>query len=93
MYEYNEVWSNIFKKIKEQSDSLVVDFNKSILTINFDTEDNIPLNEMLIFNSLITLIARVSKIDSKFYQKVFLNNAITRLKIINRVMKKCNYKC
>ena len=72
LYGYNGVWSDIIKKIKEQNDYLAVSFDKSILTINFDTEDDdIPLNKMLKFNSLIILIARVFEMDGKFYQRVF----------------------
>ena len=78
LYEYNRVWRDIIKKITEQSDSLLFDFDKSILTIDFDTEDDIPLNKMLKFNSLIILIALVFKMDGKFYQRVFLMNDITR---------------
>ena len=54
LYGYDGVWSNIIEKIKKEKDSPVVSFDKSILTINFDTEDDdIPLNKMLKFNSLI----------------------------------------
>ena len=80
LYEYNEVWSDIIKKIKEQNDSLVVNFDKSILTINFDTEDDIPLNKTLKFNSLIISIDRVFEVDGKFYQRAFLNECYYTVK-------------
>ena len=80
LYEYDYVWSNIIKKIIEQSDSSVVSFDKDILTINFDTEDDIPLNKMLKFNSLISLITRAFKMDGKFFQRAFLNECYYTVK-------------
>ena len=80
LYEYNGIWNNVIKKIIEQSDSLVVSFDKSILAISFDTEDDIPLNKMLKFNSLIILIARAFKMDGRFYQRVFLNECYYTVK-------------
>ena len=80
LYEYNWVCARIREKIIEQSDSLTVNFDKSILTINFDTEDDITLNKMLKFNSLTILIARVFEMDGKFYQRVFLNECYYTVK-------------
>ena len=80
LYEYNRVLSDIITKIKEQSVSLIVSFDKSILTINFYTEDDIPLNKMLKFNLFIILIARVFKMNGKFYQRVFLNECYYTVK-------------
>ena len=70
--KYDEIWAEIVKKIKQQSNAPEVEFNKDFLTtFNFDTKDDVPMDKMLKFNSLTIFIACVLKIDGKFYHKVF----------------------
>ena len=79
--KYDENWAEIVKKIKKQSYAPEVEFNKDILTtFNFDTKDDVLMDEMLKFNSLTIFIARVLKIDGKFYHKVFLNECYYTVK-------------
>ena len=78
--KYDEIWAKIIQEIKRQKDYPVVNFEKSILTIHFDTENDVPINKMLKFNSLTILITRVFEIDSRFYHKNFLNECYYTVK-------------
>ena len=78
--KYDEIWGKIIQEIKKQKDYLVVNFEKSNLTINFDTENDVPINKMLKFNSLTILIAHVYEIDGRFFHKIFLNECYYTVK-------------
>ena len=78
--KYDKIWAKIIQEIKRQKDYVVVNFEKSILTINFDTENDVPINKMLKFNSLTILITRVFERDGRFYHKIFLNECYYTVK-------------
>ena len=44
------------------------------MKIKFDSDDNLPLNEILKFRVLTIIIRRVFEKDGKYYPQVFLDD-------------------
>ena len=62
--KYNDVWNEIRDKIKEVS-SGECDYEKDYLEINFNSDDNLPLNKPLKFDNMTITIRSVFGEDGK----------------------------
>ena len=69
--KYNDVFNGIKNKIKEiNSDDC--DYEKDCMKINFNSDDNLPLNKPLNFHNVTITIRSVFKEDGKLYRQVLI---------------------
>ena len=48
-------------------------YEKDFMKIRFESDDNLPLNNILKLNMLTTIVRSVFEEDGKYYPQVFLN--------------------
>ena len=76
----NNVWNGIRDKIKEISGS-ECDYEKYYMKINFNSNDNLPLNKPLKFHLMTIIIRCVFSEGGKFYPQIFLGDTLYELNI------------
>ena len=57
-----------------------VSMKKKFVKIKFNSDDNLPLNQMLKLNMLTVVVMSLFEEDSKYYLQVFLMNVCTKYK-------------
>ena len=78
--KYNDVCNGIRGKIKEvQSDEC--DYEKDYMKIEFNSDDDLPLNKPLKFHIMTITIRSVFEEDGKLYLQVFLDDTLYELNI------------
>ena len=78
--KYNNVFNGIREKIKEiNSDEC--DYEKNYMKIKFNSDNNLPLNNLLKFDNMTITIRSVFKEDDKVYPQVFLDDTLYELNI------------
>ena len=78
--KFNDVFNGIRNNIKEVSDS-ERDYEKDYMKINFNSDDNLPLNKSLKFHLMTITMRSVFKEDGRLYPQVFLDDALYKLNI------------
>ena len=78
--KYNDVFNGIMGKIKEVSND-ECDYEKDYMKIKFNSDDDLPLNELLKFHNITITIRSVFEEDGKLYSQVFLDNTLYKLNI------------
>ena len=77
MQKYQEVFDGIkeiIKKINDYSQPRKNDDN--YMKIIFNTEDNIPLNNIIYFRTTTIIIRYVTQKDGKYYPQLFLDDCL-----------------
>ena len=46
------------------------------MKIKFNTDDNIPLNKIIYFPTITTIIRYITKKDDKYYPQLFLDDCL-----------------
>ena len=64
--KYGEVWRGIKDQIKKIND-LVGECDKDYMRIKFDSDDDLPLNNVLRFRILTIVIRCIFEKDGKYY--------------------------
>ena len=78
--KYSDVFNGIREKIKEiNSDEC--DYEKNYMKIKFNSDNNLPLNNLLKFDNMTITIRSVFKEDDKLYPQVFLDDTLYELNI------------
>ena len=77
---YNDVLNGIKNKIEEVS-SDECDYEKDYMKINFNSDDNLPLNKPLKFHNMTITIRSVFEEDGKLYPQVFLDDTLYELNV------------
>ena len=78
--KYNNVFDEIIDKIKEiNSDDCY--YEKDYMKINFNSDDDLPLNKPLKFQLITITIRSVLEEDGKLYPQVFLDDTLYKLSI------------
>ena len=67
-------------KLKRKSND-ECDYEKYYMKINFNSDDNLPLNKPLNFHNMTITIWSVFKEDGKLYPQVFLDDTLYELSI------------
>ena len=49
------------------------------MKINFNSDDDLPLNKLLKFHAMTIIIRSVYEEDGKFYPQVFLDHALCKV--------------
>ena len=70
--KYNDVFNGIRNKIKKISGD-EYDYEKDYMKIKLNLDDDLPLNEQLIFHNMIITIRSAFEEDGKRYPQVFLD--------------------
>ena len=78
--KYNNVWNGIRDKIKEISSS-ECDYEKDYMKIQFNSDDNLPLNKPLKFHNMTVTIRSAFEEDGKLYPQIFLDDTLHELNI------------
>ena len=73
MEKHTELWNGIKKGIKTIDDKSG-EYRKDFKKIKFDSDDNLPLNEILKFHNLTIIVRSVFQEDSKYYPQIFSMN-------------------
>ena len=79
LIKYAEVWNGIKNQIKKINNDSVVEYDKYYMKIKFDSDDNLPLNQVLKFHAVIIIIRSVFERDGKYYPQIFLDDALVDL--------------
>ena len=75
--EYESVWSEINPEIKRINGGEKVSYEKNYCKIGINTEDNLPLKELLKF--LIVNIHLILQTDNKLYPQIYLDECFYEL--------------
>ena len=78
--KYNDAFNGIRDKIKE-IDSDECDYEKDYMKIEFNSDDDLPLNESLKFHLMPITIRSVLEEDGRLYPQVFLDDTLYELNI------------
>ena len=70
--KYSEVWNGVKDCIKKANDSELREYdNKDYIKIEFNSDDDIPLNKRLDFLNVIVIIRNIFEEDGKYYRQIF----------------------
>ena len=78
--KYNDVFNGIINKIKKISDD-ECNYEKDYMKIEFNSDDDLPLNKKLKFHNITTTIRSAFEEDGKLYRQVFLDDTLYELNI------------
>ena len=78
--KYNYVFNGIRSKMKKVSGD-ECDYEKDYMKINFNSDDDLPLNKQLKFHNMVITIRSVFKEFGKLYPQVFLDDTLYGLSI------------
>ena len=78
--KYNDVFNGIKDKYKEIS-SNEYDYEKDYMKIEFNSDDDLPLNKSLKFRLMTITIRYIFGEDGKLYLQVFLDDTLYELNI------------
>ena len=70
---YKDVWNGIKNKIKAINVG-ECDYEKDYMKIEFNSDDDLPLNKPLKFHAMTIIIRSVFEEDGKLYPQVFLDD-------------------
>ena len=68
--KYQDVWNGIKNKIKVIS-SGECDYEKDLMKVKFNSDDDLPLNKPQKFHAVTIIIRSVFEEDGKLYSQVF----------------------
>ena len=74
--KYTEFWSVVKRKIKKINGGKETDYRKDYIKIKFESDDDLPLNEPLIFYEMHLFVRFVFKEDDKLYPELFLDKTL-----------------
>ena len=76
--KYTEIWDRIKNKIEANCDKKG-EYKKDFIEIKFNSDDNLPLNEIINFHMLTIVVKSVFKKDGKLYPQGFLDKCLYEL--------------
>ena len=74
--KYTEFWDVVKHKIKKINGGKETDYRKDYIKIKFESDDDLPLNEPLIFYEMHIFVRFVFKEDDKLYPELFLDKTL-----------------
>ena len=72
--KYLEIFDAIKEGIKEVNDRLPDVYDKDYMKIQFDSNDDLPLNKLIKYHALTIVIRQVFEKDNVLYPQVFLDD-------------------
>ena len=77
--KYTELWNGIKNEIETINGGKKSKYGEDSMKIKFDTDDNFPLNKQLKLHMLTIIVRSVFEEDGKFYQQLYLDDALYEL--------------
>ena len=74
--KYAEIWRKIKDQIKKINGSKSGEYGKNSMKINFNSDDDLPLNKQLGLISLRIIVRTVFEEDGKYYPQIFLDECL-----------------
>ena len=74
--QYFEIWDGIKNKIKAINDDKENDYGKDYMKIQFNSEDDLPLNKLLKFLLMTIIITYVFSENGQPYPQIFLDDTV-----------------
>ena len=82
--ELEKKYKNVWNRIKNKINGINVsegDYEKDVMKMKFDSDDDLPLNKPLKFCAMTIITRSVFEEDGKLYSQVFLDDALYELSI------------
>ena len=73
---YTKLWDKIKYLIKTINGGKSGEYEKVFMRINFNSDDNLPLNKILKFHNLTVIVRSVFEEDGKYYSQGFLDECL-----------------
>ena len=74
--KYAKVWSGIKDCIEKIRNSKSGEYDKDYLKIQFNSDDDFPLNKQLHFLTITIIIRNIFEKDGKYYPQIFLDKRL-----------------
>ena len=74
--KYTELCDGIKNSIEKRNDSKAGEYGKDFIKIKFNSDNNLPLNEILNLHMLAVIVRSVFEDDGKHYPQVFLDECL-----------------
>ena len=73
---YKEIWVAIKEEIKRINNGVDGEYDKGYIKIKFESDDDLPLNKLMKFHTLIITIKHVFERNGKYYPQIFLDDCL-----------------
>ena len=77
--KYTDVWDGIKNEIRAINGGKENDYGKDYMKIKFNSDGNLPFNELLKFHAMTIIIRSVFEEGGKTYPQVFLDDTLHEL--------------
>ena len=74
--KYKEVWDGIKNEIKTVNGGKKGEYGKDFIKIEFDSDDDFPMNKPLKFPTMTIVVRCVFEKDGEFYSQVYLDECL-----------------
>ena len=74
--KYPEVWNRIKDCIEKINDDKSEEYDKDFTKINFNSDNNIPLNKQLSVLTVTLIIRNIFEKVGKYYPQIFLDECL-----------------
>ena len=76
--EFADIWKSIRAKIEENTGG-IVQYDKDYMKIKFESNDNLPIDNIVNMYQVTIIIRNVFAQNGKFYPQLFLDDALYEL--------------
>ena len=76
--KFASIWKSIRAKIEENRDG-IVQYDKDYMKIKFESNDNLPINNIVNMQQVTIIIRSVFAQNGKIYPQLFLDDALYEL--------------
>ena len=76
--KFANIWKSIRSKIEENTGG-IVQYDKNYMKIKFESNDNLPIDNIINMHQVTTITRSVFVQNSKFYRQLFLDDALYEL--------------
>ena len=83
--KYTKLWDGIKNEFETINDSKKDEYNEDFMKIEFDTDDNLPLNKPLKLRLLTIIVRCVFEEDGKFYPQLYLDHRLYGLRVPSNI--------
>ena len=83
--KYTELSDGIRNEIETINGVKKGEYGKGFMKTKFNTDDNLPLNELLKLHLLTIIIKRIFEEDGKFYPQLYLDDSLYELRVASNI--------
>ena len=76
--KFANIWKSIRAKIEENT-GVIVQYDKDYMKIKFESNDNLPIDNIVNMHQVTIIIRSVFAQNGKFYPQLFLDDALYKL--------------